>query len=120
MKSEYIIEITEENFDSCVMQEEKPILLDFWASWCGPCRMVAPQLEMLSNEAGNQLIIGKVNIDEQGELAQRFGIMSIPALVLMKDGRLIDTMVGAAPKDEIKRFIADGLTAMETYNSRKL
>ena len=119
MKSEYIIEITEENFDASVMQEEKPVLLDFWASWCGPCRMIAPQLEQLSQDLGGELIIGKVNVDEQGELATRFGVMSIPALVLMKDGRVVDTMIGAASKEEIKKLVLDGLKALESYKSRK-
>lgn len=109
MQSEYIIEINQENFDGCVMQEEKPVLLDFWASWCGPCRMVAPVLDSIADEMAGALIIGKVNVDEQPELSSRFGVMSIPTMVLMKDGHVVDTMVGAAAKNDIKAMIDKGI-----------
>ncbi|MDR2504921.1 MAG: thioredoxin [Oscillospiraceae bacterium] len=119
MVSEYIIEVTQDNFDANVMQAEKPILLDFWAPWCGPCRMVSPQLELLSKEMNGELVVGKINVDEQGELAQRFGVMSIPTLVLIKGGRVVDTMVGAASKNEIKKLVTEGLAAVESSVARQ-
>jgi len=99
------MEINEDNFDACVLQEEKPILLDFWAPWCAPCRMVAPQLDALAEDMGGALLVGKVNVDEQEELASRFGVMSIPTIVLMKHGRILETMVGARSRSEILKAI---------------
>ena len=105
MERTYIVEINEENFDACVLQEEKPVLLDFWAPWCAPCRMVAPQLDALAEDMNGELIVGKINVDEQEELASRFGVMSIPTIVLMKDGRILETMIGARSRADILSVI---------------
>ena len=87
-------EITLENFEQEVVNSEKPVMLDFWAEWCGPCRMLTPLLEKLKAEVGENAVIGKVNVDEQRELAQKFGVMSIPSVFVLKDGKVVDSAVG--------------------------
>ena len=92
--------ITKENFQSEVVQSDKPVLLDFWATWCGPCRMVSPIVDQIADERSD-IKVGKINVDEQPELAQQFRIISIPTLVVMKDGQIANKAVGAMPKEEI-------------------
>ena len=99
-----VLHVTSENFETEVLQSEKPVLVDFWASWCGPCKMVAPVLEELAEEM-TDVKIAKVNVDQQPDLAQKFQIMSIPTMVLIKEGKVVDTTVGAQPKEELVRFI---------------
>ena len=98
-----VITLTSENFEQEAMKNELPVLVDFWASWCGPCRMVSPIVDELSEELAGTVKVGKVNVDEQPELAAQFGVMSIPTLVLMKDGKAAATTVGARPKEDIRR-----------------
>ncbi len=95
-----VITITRDNFKQEVLESSKPVLLDFWAAWCGPCRMVAPVLEEIAKER-TDIRVGKVNVDEEPELAGEFGVMSIPTLVVMKDGKEAAKSVGAQPKEEI-------------------
>ncbi len=95
-----IVHVTAGTFDG-VVTSEGPVLIDFWAPWCGPCRAVAPVLEEIAREQGEQVTIGKVNVDEEPALAGRFGVRSIPTLMFFKDGVLQETVVGAVPKAEI-------------------
>ena len=92
--------INRENFNEEVLRSDKPVLLDFWASWCGPCRMVGPILEEIARERPD-IKVGKINVDEQQELASAFRVMSIPTLVVMKDGKVIRQSAGARPKAQI-------------------
>lgn len=94
------VSITKNNFQEEVLQSSVPVLLDFWASWCGPCRMVAPVLEEIASQRPD-IKVGKINVDEQPELAQAFQVMSIPTLVVMKDGKVTAQSVGARPKNQI-------------------
>ncbi|MGN1013925.1 MAG: thioredoxin [Butyricicoccus sp.] len=95
-----VVNITKNNFHEEVVNSEKPVLLDFWASWCGPCRMVSPIVDEIAAERSD-IKVGKINVDEQPELAVQFQIVSIPSLVVIKDGRIVNQMVGARPKSQI-------------------
>lgn len=95
-----VTNINKNNFQNEVLNSEKPVLLDFWASWCGPCRMVSPIVDEIAAERGD-IKVGKVNVDEQPELAAQFGVMSIPTLVVIKGGKVVNQMVGARPKSQI-------------------
>ena len=98
------INITKDNFNNEVINSIKPILLDFWAPWCGTCRMVVPLIEEIANERSD-IKVGKINIDEEPELAAHFGVMSIPTLVVIKEGKIVNQAVGARPKEQIISMI---------------
>ena len=95
-----VTNINKNNFQNEVLNSEMPVLLDFWAPWCGPCRMVSPIVDEIAAERGD-IKVGKVNVDEQPELAAQFGVMSIPTLAVMKGGKVVNQMVGARPKSQI-------------------
>lgn len=99
-----VMKITKSNFEKEVLQSEKTVLIDFWASWCSPCRMLSPTIEEIASETSGVKIC-KVNVDEEPELSQKFRVMSIPMLAVMKNGKVLNTSVGVKPKAEIKRMI---------------
>lgn len=99
------LKITRENFENEVMKSDIPVLIDFWAPWCGPCRMMGPIIEQLADEYEGKAKVGKVNVDEEGELSQAFGVMSIPTIVLVKDGKVVRQAVGARPKAEVEAML---------------
>ena len=99
-----ILNVTKENFRSEVMESKQPVLLDFWAAWCGPCRMVSPVVDEIAAERSD-IKVGKVNVDEQPELAGAFQVMSIPTLVVMKNGQVVRQVVGARPKQQILELL---------------
>ena len=101
------LKITIENFENEVMKSNIPVLIDFWAPWCGPCRMMGPVIEQLAEEYEGKAKVGKVNVDEEGELSQAFGVMSIPTIVLIKDGKVVKQAVGARPKAEVEAMLQE-------------
>ena len=103
MKS--VLNINKENFQREVMESNKPVILDFYAPWCGPCRMVAPAMEEIANERPD-LKVGKIDIEDQVDLAARFGVTGVPALVVMKDGKIVNKAIGARPKEDILDLVS--------------
>ena len=95
------ITITDDNFESEVINSDKPVLIDFWAVWCGPCKMIAPIVEELAEEYEGKFKIGKLDVDENQQVSIRFGVRSIPTLLIFKDGKIADTIIGAVPKAHI-------------------
>jgi thioredoxin 1 len=103
--SEFVKEVTDSNFESEVLQAGRPVLVDFWAPWCAPCRMIAPTVEAIAQEYEGSATVTKLNVDENPSISQRFGIKGIPTMILFKDGREAERMVGAGSKEALSRLI---------------
>ena len=101
------VEITKDNFEEVVLKNDLPVLVDFWATWCGPCKMIGPIVEELSEELAGKAVFGKLNVDNQPELAMQFQVMSIPTLVVMKNGQIVNKSTGARPKAQILAMLED-------------
>jgi len=99
------ITITEQNFETEVLKADKPVMVDFWASWCGPCKMLAPTVAQIAEERAGQIVVGKVNVDEQPGLAQKFGIMSIPTVLVFKNGEVTGSSLGYVPKENLEALL---------------
>ena len=109
MASEKIVEITDAQFEADVLQSKTPILVDFWATWCAPCKAIAPVLDQLAEEYDGKVVIGKVNVDENPATPGQYGVRGIPTMVLFKDGKVIDQLVGAVPKNQIEALLDKAL-----------
>ncbi|MBE7551223.1 MAG: thioredoxin [Anaerolineales bacterium] len=107
------IHVSDAEFQEKVLNSKTPVIVDFWAPWCGPCRMVAPILDEMAKEYGEKLVIAKVNTDENPQWAMKFGVQGIPTMLFVKDGQLVDRMVGAAPKPFIQQRVDSLLEAVK-------
>lgn len=107
--SENVLEFTDQNWEKDVLGATEPVLVDFWAPWCAPCRQIAPTIEAMAGEYAGRVKIGKVNVDDNSEVAARYGIMSIPTLLLFKGGQVVEQRVGLASRAELDRIVGDQL-----------
>ncbi len=109
MANDVVKTLTEANFEQDVLQSDKPVLVDFWASWCGPCRMVSPLVDQLAEEYEDRAIVGKVNVDEEAPLAIRYNVMTIPTVIVFKNGEIVDQVSGAYPKAHFEEMLLKAL-----------
>jgi thioredoxin 1 len=109
MSSESVIHVSEGTFDAEVLKSDKPALVDFWAPWCGPCRAIAPVLDEIANEYKDKVKVAKVNVDENRTLAGNHGVMSIPTMILFKNGKVMDKLIGLVPKERLKELLDKAL-----------
>lgn len=109
MASDSIIELSDAEFETEVVNSDKPVLIDFWAPWCGPCRMVSPLVEEIAEEFSGQVKVAKLNVDDNPQTTMKFGIRSIPTIILFKDGEVLDQIIGAVPKSELENLVNKAL-----------
>jgi thioredoxin 1 len=109
MAEEALVHVGDENFDEEILKAGRPALVDFWAPWCGPCKAIGPAVEALAGQYRDQLKVAKVNIDDNKKTAETYGVMSIPTLILFKEGKVLDTLVGLVPKERLEAFIKKAL-----------
>lgn len=109
MGNEFVGVATDDNFEGEVLKSEKPVLIDFWAPWCGPCKAIGPIVEELALQLKDSVKMMKLNVDESQKTAVNYGVRSIPTLILFKDGKVLDTLVGLVPKDKLEAFVKKGL-----------
>lgn len=109
MASDKVKTFTDSNFEAEVLQSPLPVLVDFWASWCAPCKAIAPTIDQLAEEYDGKVKVGKVNVDENQAIASRYNIRGIPTIILFKGGQVIDNLMGAVPKSQLDNLIAKGL-----------
>ena len=109
MASDKILEITDDQFDTTVLKSDSPILVDFWASWCAPCKAIAPVLDQLADEYDGKVKIGKVNVDDNPATPGQYGVRGIPTMILFHQGKVVDQLVGAVPKNQIESLIKKAL-----------
>jgi len=102
---EFSVKVTDQNFDSTVLSSSKPVFVDFWATWCPPCKRIAPFVEELAKDYQGKAVVAKVDVDEAGEISARYGINSVPTLMVFKNGQVVEAVVGAAPKEQMARLI---------------
>lgn len=101
------MEFTDQNFDQEVIKSQKPVIVDFWAPWCGPCQMMGPIIEELAKEVEGEAVVGKCNVDENGDSASKYGIMSIPAIKIFKGGQIVKEFVGVQSKENLKKALKE-------------
>lgn len=109
MAGDNIVEFTDDNFDAEVLQSSTPVLVDFWATWCAPCKAIAPVLDQLAGDYDGKVKIGKVNVDENPAIPGQYGVRGIPTLILFKDGQIVDQLVGAVPKNQLESLLQKAL-----------
>jgi len=109
MASDNVLEFTDDNFDSEVIKSDTPVLVDFWATWCAPCKAIAPTIDALAESFNGKVKIGKVNVDDNPNIPGQFGVRGIPTLILFKDGKVVDQLVGAIPKNQLEELINKAL-----------
>ncbi|EAT16914.1 thioredoxin TrxA [Desulfuromonas acetoxidans] len=109
MANDNVVQFTDDNFDAEVLKADQPVLVDFWATWCAPCKAIAPVIDELANQFSGQVKIGKVNVDENPNTPGQYGVRGIPTLVLFKNGEVVDQLVGAIPKNQLEEFINKAL-----------
>ncbi|MEN6331778.1 MAG: thioredoxin [Smithella sp.] len=109
MDSQYVTAATDDNFDAEVLKSSKPVLVDFWAPWCGPCRAVGPIVEELADQFKDSVKVMKLNVDDSQKTAQNYNVRSIPTLILFKEGKIVDTLIGLVPKGRLEDFVKKGL-----------
>jgi thioredoxin 1 len=105
MANENVLVVTNSNFEGEVLKSDKPVMVDFWAPWCGPCKTIGPIIDEIANEYNGRAVVGKINVDDEGELARKYRVMSIPTLLFFKNGEVVERLIGARPKNDLTKIL---------------